>query len=575
MFLRGRPVAFLLVLFLASAAIAQQAPPAGETIDVSIINVDVYVTDKKGDRVYGLTRDDFEIRENGKLQAITNFAEYEPETRPAVGTVGVTGVPVQAAPSSTSAAPSSKRTIVIFVDVVVQPSARVREVFAGLRDFVNKAVRPGDSATVVAFDARLMTRQEFTDDRSALTAALSRLEEESIGVAPHPTNAIRQATASDQAAEMAMAAAGKARGQVADTAILERNASELFELIEMGRKTAALTSIMESMSGAEGKKIMVMAMHRFGLRPGFSAIAEIDEPKFDLDLRVERMRQSVIRTANANGVTLYPIHPSGLLWTSSPDALEERPNVMRVSAELDVMRSGADNASLMNQTASFIELARETGGLMAAGPSEIVELLPRVVDDLESYYSLAYRATPTGKDARRKVVVTARNRDYEIRSRHAVVEKSDDTQMDDRVVANLYQPIGYSVIPIEVQTGAIKKISKKRWAVPVVVRIPIGSLTTRTSDDRATGSFSVFAGSGGEFGVVSDVEHRTQEYSIRLNDLENARRSHFTYNVTIEVDDLPDTISIGVRDDLSKEFGVARVAIPGRGSKETRGGSLE
>jgi len=320
---------------------------------------------------------------------------------------------------------------------------------------------------------------------------------------------------------------------------------------------------------------MVLALHRFGLRAGFEGFAETSDPIFRRDLRVEKLRQSVIRTANANGVTLYPLHPAGLTWTSHPDAEEDRPNVLMMNSDGDLQRFGADNANLMNQTASFIELAKETGGLMAAGPSGIVDLLPRVVDDLESYYSLAYRVTPTGKDARRKVEVTARNRDYEVRSRRAVIEKSDDTQMDDRVAANLFQPLEHSVIPIQVETGTMKKTSKKRWSVPVVVRVPIGALTMRTGDARATGSFSVFIGSGGEFGVISDVDHRTQEYAVPLGDLENARRSYFTYNVTIQVDELPDSISIGVRDDVSKEFGLARVPIPGRGGQEKRGGSLE
>lgn len=581
MLLHGRPVpiALLLLVLLAvpPAFAQQQLPPSSETIDVSIINVDVFVTDKKGNRVHGLTRDDFEIRENGKLQPITNFAEYAPETRRADGTFGVEGGLAQAV---VSAAPPSKRTIVIFVDLVPQPSARVREVFSALRDFVDKAVRPGDSATVVAFDARLITRQEFTDDRKALSAALARLEDESIGVAHQPGNLVRRAMASDQAEAMAIAALGNAtkkqvRGEAASTADLERKSAELFELVEMGRKAAAMTSLMESMSGVEGKKIMVLALHRFGLRAGFDGFAETSSPDFALDLRVEKLRQSVMRTANANGVTLYPLHPLGLRWTNKTDAEEERPDVLSMDSDTDLQRFGADNAILVNQTASFIELAKETGGLMAAGPSDIVDLLPRVVDDLESYYSLAYRVRPTGKDARRKVVVTAKNRDYEVRSRRAVIEKSDDTQMDDRVAANLYQPLEHSVIPIQVETGAVKKTAKKRWAVPVVVRVPIGALTTRTSDARAMGSFSVFVGSGGEFGVISDVEHRTQEYAIPLADLENARRSHFTYNVTIEIDQFPDALSVGVRDDVSKEFGLARVAIPGRGGEEKRGGSLE
>jgi hypothetical protein len=344
----------------------------------------------------------------------------------------------------------------------------------------------------------------------------------------------------------------------------------------MSRKAAAMTSIMESMSGVEGKKIMVMALHNFGLRPGFDTAAESTSPVFGLDLRVERLRQAVMRTANANGITLYPIHPTGIRWTNQPDPFEERPDVMRVDSDMDVLRAGANHAMLINQTASLSEIARETGGLMAAGPSDIVELLPRVVDDLESYYSLAYRATATGTDAKRKIVVTTKNRDYEVRSRRSIVEKSDDTQMDDRVVANLFQPLDSLVIPIDVKLGALTKVRKNRWSVPVAVRIPISALTTSVQEMTAKGSFSVFVGTGADFGVISDVTKRTQEYSIKAADLANAARSHFTYNVTVEVDQFADAISVGVRDDLSREYGLVRLPLPARdGAKEKRGGSIE
>src|SRR5687768_11349474 len=77
---RSIVVAFVVLAVVAWPAIAQQKlPPAGDTIDVSIVNVDVFVTDKQGKRVAGLTPNDFEIRENGRVQPITNFAEYSPD----------------------------------------------------------------------------------------------------------------------------------------------------------------------------------------------------------------------------------------------------------------------------------------------------------------------------------------------------------------------------------------------------------------------------------------------------------------------------------------------------------------
>jgi VWFA-related protein len=572
MVLPGRlvSVAALLFLFAAPAFSQQQqaAPAAGETIEVSIINVDVFVTDRKGNRVYGLSRDDFEIRENGKMQPISNFAEYVPETNRVEGTVTVDG-PAATTPPHANPPVAARRTIVIFIELVPHPLARLQEVFASLRDFVRTAVRPGDAATIVAYDGKLSTRQPFTDDTAALAAALARLEKQSIGVAPDTERDFRIADAGDEAAAMALSSFGKAtRGGSAKTGQLDRDAFELEELVKMRHKSAALTSVLESMSGVEGKKVMVMAMDRFGL-----SLGERTPPNFKMDTLVERLRQAVMRTANANAVTLYPIYAQSLSHTSDPNVQEERPNVLATDSDRDLGRAAFDHAALMNQGSSLRQIAMETGGLMAAGPHDIAALMPHVVDDLESYYSLAYKATPAVAGAKRNIVVTAKNRDYEVRSRHSIVEKSDDTQMDDRVVANLFQPLERSAIPIQVTLGTISKSSRGLWSVPVVVRIPISALTALPGDKAATGAFSVFVGTGGDFGVISDVQHRTQPYSIRLEDLVTARSAHFTYNVTVEFDRLADAVSVGVRDDVSKEYGLVRTSLPGRSINESTAGA--
>src|SRR3954447_26980897 len=57
----------------ASAPEVKAPPPLVEKIEVSVVNVDVTVTDRRGQPVSGLTRDDFEILEDGKPQPISNF----------------------------------------------------------------------------------------------------------------------------------------------------------------------------------------------------------------------------------------------------------------------------------------------------------------------------------------------------------------------------------------------------------------------------------------------------------------------------------------------------------------------
>ena len=103
-----KPLITSLVLLSAAALAAQ----VSETIDVRIVNVDVTVT-SKGGPVRGLTRDDFEIFEDGRRQTITNFYASE-ETRAIVATAAA------ATPAAPVAAeqqdPRFRRKVLVLVD---------------------------------------------------------------------------------------------------------------------------------------------------------------------------------------------------------------------------------------------------------------------------------------------------------------------------------------------------------------------------------------------------------------------------------------------------------------------------
>src|SRR5688500_9524003 len=44
-----------------------------DIVNVSVVNIDAYVTDKQGKVVTGLTKDDFQIFENGRPVEVSNF----------------------------------------------------------------------------------------------------------------------------------------------------------------------------------------------------------------------------------------------------------------------------------------------------------------------------------------------------------------------------------------------------------------------------------------------------------------------------------------------------------------------
>ena len=61
--------------------------------------------------------------------------------------------------------------------------------------------------------------------------------------------------------------------------------------------------------------------------------------------------------------------------------------------------------------------------------------------------------------------------------------------------------------------------------------------------------------------IETDVRHRTKPFTIPAVDLDKATHGHFTYDPDVLIDSASHEITIAMLDDVSKEFGVATVAV--------------
>ncbi len=114
-------------------------------LDVTNVNLLFTVSDKKGRFVSDLTKDDFEILENKRLQNITQFTAE-------------TNLPLRLA---------------ILVDTSSSIRDRFRSIQTAASDFVNTTVRQGqDKAVIVSFDSNAELVADMTDDTAHLGVAI-------------------------------------------------------------------------------------------------------------------------------------------------------------------------------------------------------------------------------------------------------------------------------------------------------------------------------------------------------------------------------------------------------------------
>lgn len=132
-------------VFVLARCAAQEPSPI--RVDVDVVNVLCTVSDKRGALVTDLDKEDFEIREDGRKQAIRYFTRE-------------TDLPL---------------TVAMLLDV----SGSVRSVLADEREaagaFFDTVLRPTDHALLMGFSSTLVLWQDFTPSSQRLRNALAQL----------------------------------------------------------------------------------------------------------------------------------------------------------------------------------------------------------------------------------------------------------------------------------------------------------------------------------------------------------------------------------------------------------------
>lgn len=549
----------LLILVVTPSEGSGKIPTLGETIEVSIINLDVVVTDRDGKRVRGLGKDDFEILENKAPRAISNFAEYSASARD--GAVSVD------APAER--APREPRTIVLFVERMRLLDFEVTPFVDSIRGLLLNTIEPGDAVSVVTWNHGGDLRIAYVEDPRNIGGALQDVTKLATTNFYDPQDKHREDLAATVAFENEVRAfqssAGIERRESPRTMATNENTSgegaavilAQIAMLEMKARVGAINATINSMAGREGRKILLLATRRLGEVAGAEYFYASGADLLHLDAKerfgTAALMKSIVDNANASGVTIYPIYAPGTK-SELPDA-----------SSIVIPSSTMGNLVLMNEMASLTELAKKTGGVAASNIAEIVRLMPKVEEDVSDYYSLAYRVSSTRADRTREIVVRTKNPAYEVRARRQFVEKSDATRMKDRVIATLYREDGAGDFAIGGRLSAPRR-QGRRDVVPLEVRIPIRNLTVLPSEGKNAGAFTVFIASGARAGYASDVTQKTQSFEIAPKEMERALKGHFTFTFDVLVDRGADRVAVAVFDEVGKTYGVVRMPIRGADS---------
>jgi VWFA-related protein len=577
-----RRLSILLSLLTAVSVVAQV--PYIETLEVRVHSVDVVVTDAKGKPVAGLGPNDFQLFEDGVEKPITNFSGFAPPSAPKTDAGGVK----PAAPLPPSDEPQrAPRKFIFYVDEMSLANGTRKKLERELGKLLDTAMQPGDEAMVLRPAEERKLASPFSGDRAAVRKTLMDaihaerwradapilrefrlLENEMRGVASH--------TAARVAARRW---AGIVRSRVQ-------------------QRLGQLRAVVNAAAEVEGRKVLVLVTESLPVEPGKEAFTaytdvisveagptdgafgewrELPNHNSAVDwVNLQPLVDEIGRSAAMNGITIYSMQaeygigflaPGGDIGATTDSRLRQSLGDTRRS-NASVARIDSDNLSKMvehmstNTEGTLRSLAEMTGGTWARGGLSIDNLVTGIATDVESYYSLGYRAGES-VDRPLRIEVRVKGRpELRVRTRREVIRKSTQREMTDRVVATLLDPAEANELGIRLEHKVVGVAPDRQYkTVLVAARVPLSTLTFLPDGDKLKARFSVhYAAMGTESDFVSGV-HGEQVVEIPASKYEEVKDQNWTYAVPLNLRPAKHTVAIGVLDLQSHLSGFARVEL--------------
>ena len=468
---------------------------------------------------------------------------------------------------------------VLFIDNSTLRIGGRSKVLAAAKDFVAKTIRGADQVMVVTWNPGLRIDVPFTNDVAAATSAIEAMvSRASLGgsgerdlqqVEHEITDAIGDYSLSRPETTLQQAKAGvngdKPKPPI-NRAMVQAQAYVMRQVHEQREVAEALKGVISSMRAVEGRKAVVFISEQLDQNPGHEIFEFIDQikDKFDGGLSVNFVAEAqkyrdvelvnrIADLANASGVTLYPIHAGGLGAETSANAADQGSFAYHTTTG----RSNPMNDSFP----AMQQLASATGGVALIGSSNFEHGFARIAEDLTSYYSLGFRATGPRQDAVRPLTVKLKNpQGLVVRMRPQYIERSQTSEMNDTVSANLFFPIAHNDLGVKLSVGAAQPAAQSsKVDVPLDIKVPTSSLTLVPEGTDLTGRFSIYIAFVEASGATSKVTRQEQQVRFPADSLK--RRKELTVRTMLTMDDKVEAVSVGVLDETSKATGFAMLKL--------------
>jgi len=514
------PLASLVSLFLAVPLLAQTV----EKIDVRVINVDVSIVDGSGKAVTDLTRDDFEITEDGQPQTITNFLIAR-------------GVSASGGARPTADLQFRRRLILIVDNNYIDKTDR-DAALRTLDEFIDGTFDGRYDLSLAMIGQQLEIVQPFTSDKALIHTAVKKIRRSATTSFRDDMDRSMLDDPLYQRRGLDVAAAFESRERTARNA--RSLASTAGGLIDAARAFATLA----------GRKFAVLLTGSVDLNTAFGAFDRgKDRELQDTKLGTGKLLDSVVREANAANMSIH------VLRAAAHSTAVPQHDVNNRSSGRGVEGVNMSGESDISDTSTGYTLASGTGGLFLTSNS-----VRQSFDTIDAVAGISYLLgyqPPHSEDRKyHRIGVRVTRPGVRVSHRQGYLDLSADERLEQllRMRISLLQPA--AAVPVTVNVGS-PGTSDGKPVLTVLAAMPMARVTLLPNEGNFTGRVHVYLSIFDAGGKNIGFHHKTQDLLFTPGQREKVITDAFRYRMDLRLERGEFTVAVTLRDDLSNEIGTA------------------
>jgi VWFA-related protein len=452
-------LAGILICVLGGFPLLQAQSRATFSSTTNIVVVNVTVLGRDGKPIETLTKDDFQLYENGKLQKLQavdlqrlqNDAlppiEQELRQRDTEQPKGYTPpAPKTAAEAGKLSQFQDRRLMVLFFDFSSMEAAEQIRAKKAAIQFLTTQMTKSDMVEIMSYGTELKTLQDFTSDRDLLIGTINRFR-----IGDSSENASTADTGADSQDQSGTFTADESE----------------FNIFNADLKLAALQDAARQLGAFPEKKALIYIS------------SGIQKNGVDNQSQLE----ATVNTAVRSNVAFYPIDARGLT------AIVPGGDATQQGAAGNGLFNGSGQRSIRenfnNQQETLSTLALQTGGKALLDSNDLTDGMRQVQSDITSYYVLSFVSTDPATDGHyRRIQVKLSPRaealhaklnyrqGYYAPTTFARMREADkEVQLSQALLSE--NPV--TDLPIAVEIDYFR-LEKEKYFAPIAVKIPGSAL---------------------------------------------------------------------------------------------------